>query len=203
MNFLAHTLLAFDEPELLVGQFCGDFVRGRDLTRFPTRIAQGIRLHRHVDVFTDRHAAVIAARAGFGERRRFAGIILDVWFDHCLARDWSRFSGLSLDTHAHRVSTVLADHSSMLPASAQRFAGFLQREALFQAYLSPQAVVDTLARLAMRSSAMQPLALGMRDLIDHQAGMDHAFEVLWPELQQSASQFAAIESQPSMTAQEQ
>ena len=202
MNFLAHTLLAFDEPELLVGQFCGDFVRGRDLTRFPLRIAQGIRLHRHVDVFTDSHEAVVSARASFATRRRFAGIIMDVWFDHCLARDWQRFNGLSLDSHAHIVSTVLADHDATLPVSARRFAGYLQREAVFQSYRSPAAVVDTLSRLAKRSRAMQPLAMRLQDLSDHQAEMDAAFEALWPELQQSALLFAGNGPAASKSAQE-
>jgi len=198
MNFLAHTLLAFDEPELMVGQFCGDFIRGSDLKRFPKRMAEGIRLHRHVDAFTDSHPAIEACKADFGKRRRFAGIILDVWFDHCLARSWQNYSPLTLHDHAQNVSQILSENQVWLPKPASDLAHILQREAVFESYVSPESVGRTLKRIARRSPRMQPLAGGLQDILDRQPQIDDAFRALWPDLQGSAERFV----NPARTIQE-
>jgi Uncharacterized protein conserved in bacteria len=93
MNHLAHVLLAGDEEALQLGGMLGDFVHGRpDPQRWPERVIAGIRLHRAIDVYTDAHAEVLAAKARLPPPyRRYAGIALDMWFDHCLARDFTRW----------------------------------------------------------------------------------------------------------------
>jgi len=63
MNFLAHSLMGFDDDALIAGQFCGDFVRGRDLSQFPEAVERGIRMHRFLDIYTDGFPALQSARA--------------------------------------------------------------------------------------------------------------------------------------------
>jgi acyl carrier protein phosphodiesterase len=98
VNHLAHTLLAGDDEALQLGGMLGDFVHGTpDPARFAPRVIDGIRLHRAIDVYTDAHAEVLAAKAQLPPPyRRYAGILLDMWFDRCLARDFSRWSGRPL-----------------------------------------------------------------------------------------------------------
>ncbi len=65
MNFLAHLYLSADDPEIQLGNFIGDFVRGRDLSsRFSPGIVKGISLHREIDEFTDRHPIVKLSKVG-------------------------------------------------------------------------------------------------------------------------------------------
>src|SRR5699024_8931556 len=109
MNFLAHALLAGDDPDLEVGGILGDFVRGRPDPTLPAGLRRGIALHRAVDAFTDRHPDVAAARRLFDPPwRRYAGIMLDVWFDHCLARDFGRWSDWPLEVFSVRLQHRLA-----------------------------------------------------------------------------------------------
>lgn len=97
MNHLAHFVLAPDDDQARTGTWLGDFVRGSDLSAWPATIEQAIRLHRRIDSFTDTHAVTLDARRGLpAPLRRYAGILLDVYFDHLLIRDWPRWHGVAL-----------------------------------------------------------------------------------------------------------
>jgi acyl carrier protein phosphodiesterase len=122
MNFLAHSLLGFDDSALIAGQFCGDFVRGRDLSHFPEQVARGIRLHRHLDVYTDSFPRLLSVRQEMtGVPRRFVGIIVDVLFDHHLASHWHKYSDLALSEHAGNIHGSLTEHEGVFPESLKKF----------------------------------------------------------------------------------
>ena len=109
MNYLAHLHLGGDSPAQLLGSLYGDFVKGPLAGRFPADLEVAIRLHRQIDAFTDRHLLVEQARARFpAERRRTSGILLDLFFDHCLARDWADYHAEPLPQFTGRVYEVLA-----------------------------------------------------------------------------------------------
>jgi len=102
MNFLAHLYLADPQPLGLLGSLMGDFVKGPLGGRYPEPITRGIMLHRRIDTFTDAHAVVRASRTRISPgRRRFAGIMIDVFYDHFLARDWARYCPEQLKASAN------------------------------------------------------------------------------------------------------
>lgn len=190
MNFLAHTLLGFEDDDLITGQVCGDFVRGRDLSRFPSRVEVGIRLHRHLDVFTDSHPALQEVRAAMeGVPYRFAGIVVDVLFDHFLAREWSRFSPHSLSRHAGTVHAALAMHEPILPERLQRFMTVLQRERILERNVDLSALKQTLARLSGRSARFAPLAIDIPCLSHLRYQLQSPFESFYPDLLTAARHY--------------
>ena len=92
MNYLAHLLLSGPDRDMQVGGLLGDFVKGPLKGELPTRVEQGIRLHRHIDTLTDGHPAFMAATRRLpGEWRRYRGILLDIYFDHLLACRWGHY----------------------------------------------------------------------------------------------------------------
>jgi len=183
VNFLAHSALAFDDPSLLVGQFAGDFVRGRDLSGFPPRVATGIRLHRSIDAFTDAHPALRVARRGFEPTlRRHAGIVVDVVFDHLLARHWPAPAGRDLPGHARWVDESLAVHRTVLPPALARFATFVRGERLLEGNVEPRSIGRTLERLSRRSPRMAPLALAATRGTPLVSSLSEPFAAFWPEL---------------------
>jgi len=98
MNYLAHLHLGGQRPGQLLGSLYGDFVKGRLQGQFAPEVEAAIQLHRRIDVFTDRHPLVDVALGRFSDtRRRYAGIVLDVFFDHCLARDWALYADQPLE----------------------------------------------------------------------------------------------------------
>lgn len=122
MNYLAHLHLGGPRPGQLLGSLYGDFVKGPLAGRFAAEVEAAILLHRRIDAFTDRHPLVRAACARFPvERRRYAGILLDLFFDHCLARHWDDYADEPLTGFSARVYRVL-DAEPQLPGRLAQIA---------------------------------------------------------------------------------
>ena len=134
MNYLAHLHLGGQAPQQLLGSLYGDFVKGSLDGRFPPQLEAAIRLHRHIDSYTDSHPLVLAALARFPrERRRFAGIVLDVFFDHCLARHWQDYAEQPLDAFTTAFYRVLLAEPQ-LPGRLAHIAPFMAAEDWLGAY---------------------------------------------------------------------
>lgn len=192
MNFLAHSLLGFDDPALIAGQFCGDFVRGSDLSHLPERVEQGIRLHRHLDRFTDTHSDLLAVRNQMsGVPRRFAGIVVDVLLDHYLARHWDQFSDRSLEAHSKMVNQALRSHQDVLPSSLRRFMQILAEEDILSNNRKLEAIELTLRRLSLRSNKFAALAIPVKKLEPLRAKLHEPFGEFYPALHNAASMFLA------------
>lgn len=122
MNYLAHLHLGGPRPGQLLGSLYGDFVKGPLAGRFAAEVEAAILLHRRIDAFTDRHPLVRAACARFPvERRRYAGILLDLFFDHCLARHWDDYADEPLTGFSALVYRVL-DAEPQLPGRLAQIA---------------------------------------------------------------------------------
>jgi acyl carrier protein phosphodiesterase len=114
MNYLAHLHLGGDQPAQLLGSLYGDFVKGRLAGQWPLEIEAAIGLHRQIDQFTDSHPLLAAARARFpAARRRYSGILLDLFFDHCLALSWDAYASEPLQQFTGRVYRVLLEQPQL------------------------------------------------------------------------------------------
>lgn len=128
MNYLAHLHLGGPQPAQLLGSLYGDFVKGRLQGQWPDEIERAIQLHRRIDAFTDSHPLVHAAKRRFPlERRRFAGVLLDVFFDHCLARDWNDYADEPLPQFVERVYGTLRTASPLPERGGPGLVGQLPR----------------------------------------------------------------------------
>jgi acyl carrier protein phosphodiesterase len=197
MNFLAHSLLGFNDSALITGQFCGDFVRGSDLSAFPQGVEKGIRLHRHLDRFTDTHSSLAQCRKQkVPVPGRFAGIVVDVLFDHYLAQQWSTVSSKSLDEHAADVEQALSTHEVHLPDGLKRFKQAMARENILQNNVHLESIERTLSHLSKRSVKFSPLALSVEQLKPISQDLAKPFAAFFPELYTAALSFIA--HQPSI-----
>ncbi|HEX7340783.1 MAG TPA: ACP phosphodiesterase [Rhodanobacteraceae bacterium] len=183
MNFLAHALLAGGDADLEVGGILGDFVHGQPDPALPEGLRRGIVLHRAVDSFTDHHARVLAAHALFDPPwRRYAGILLDVWFDHCLACDFGRWSDLPLNRFSARLRQHLDERSAWLPPRLRRFAAYMQVHDLPAAYADAAMIGEVLAGLGQRLSRTNPLARALPVLQARDAVLRQCFADFFPDL---------------------
>lgn len=185
MNHLAHMLLAGDDEWLQLGGMLGDFVHGRpDERQFPSRVIAGIQLHRAIDVYTDAHPEVLAAKALLpSPYRRYAGILLDMWFDHCLARDFSRWSGQSLQVRSDALRVLLHRHDALLPPALRRFRSYMDAHDLPAGYADRVALGRALAGIGQRLSRANPLDSALPVLVEREAELQQHFEAFFPLLQ--------------------
>ena len=159
MNFLAHLYLAGDDEALRLGALLGDFVRGRSaLEAYPEPVREGIRMHRHIDSFLDTLPPMQRLRAGMAAPfRRYAGIIIDLGFDHELARRWTDFSDRPLAEFDREVRALLGRHEESVPEGLARFMGYADRRGLFAAYAEADEILHSLRGIGRRLSRPNPL----------------------------------------------
>jgi acyl carrier protein phosphodiesterase len=183
MNYLAHLHLGGDAPAQLLGSLYGDFVKGPLTGQWPADIEAAIRLHRRIDVFTDSHPLQVQARARFpAERRRYAGILLDVFFDHCLARNWADYAAEPLPQFTGRVYQVLKAE----PRLPERLALIVPRMAAqdwLGSYREFAVLEQVVAGIDRRLSRPGLLAGGMAELERLYQPLLEDFRQFYPELQ--------------------
>jgi acyl carrier protein phosphodiesterase len=183
MNYLAHLHLGGPQPEAMLGSLYGDFVKGPLTGRWPAEIEAGILLHRRIDVFTDSHPLVLQAKLRFpSERRRYAGILIDLFFDHCLAVDWHLYSHEPLSQFTARVYSVLRQESE-LPGKLATIAPRMAEQDWLGSYRDFAVMEQVVAAMSRRLSRPEGLAGGMAELERLYVPLQRDFRTFYPQLQ--------------------
>jgi len=145
MNYLAHLFLSGDDEQTMVGNFIGDYVKGKDWSRFPDKIGKGISMHREIDVFTDTHLKFREAKTLFRpEFGLYSGIVIDFLYDHFLAKNWNEYSDMTLRTFAKRSHAVLLKNFMYLPVRVQGFLPFLIQNRRLESYASINGIIQAI-----------------------------------------------------------
>jgi acyl carrier protein phosphodiesterase len=183
VNYLAHLYLAPPGDDGLLGSLMGDFVKGPLGGGYPPGIAHALALHRRIDAFTDRHERVKASRARVSpERRRFAGIMVDLFYDHFLARHWSQYSDERLEAFASRVYRLLAARSDALPARLREVAGRMQQHDWLGSYRHVHNIHTALDRMSLRLKRENRLRGAAEELEANYGEFEGDFRTFFPEL---------------------
>ncbi len=183
MNYLAHLHLGGQEPEQLLGSLYGDFVKGRLEGRFSPSLQAAIQLHRQIDAFTDSHPLVLKALARFpGERRRYAGIIVDVFFDHCLARHWANYSNVPLKHYTAGVYRVLAAEPE-LPGRLARMAPYMIADDWLGSYRDVEVLEQVFNGIARRLSKPEGILGAMDEVRQLYEPLSEDFRAFYPIVQ--------------------
>ncbi|HLD68758.1 MAG TPA: ACP phosphodiesterase [Pseudomonas sp.] len=196
MNYLAHLHLGGPQPAQLLGSLYGDFVKGPLAGAYPPAIEAAIRLHRRIDVFTDDHPLVRQAKARFpSARRRYAGIVLDIFFDHCLALGWTDYAAEPLPAFTARVYQVLAGEPELPPRLAQ-IAPLMAAQDWLGAYRDFAVLERVLQGMSRRLSRPEGLIGSMAELERLYEPLRDDFRAFYPELQAFARQAVAADLRP-------
>ncbi|NND08404.1 MAG: DUF479 domain-containing protein [Saprospiraceae bacterium] len=116
MNFLAHSYLSFDIPDLVVGNYLGDFVKNKHLKTLPQGIQQGVKLHRFIDSYTDVHPLVkTGTRMLHASMAKYAPVAIDIYFDFLLAKHWALFHESELPTFCEKIYDTLMAYDGPMP----------------------------------------------------------------------------------------
>lgn len=183
MNYLAHTLLGAPDGERIVGQMLGDFAAGVDLQKLRPGVRHGVLRHRAIDAFTDAHPIVRAAKARFEPPfRRFAGIIVDVAFDHFLARHFDRFSEIELSEFTRSVYAALDAHGDQLSPRLAQVLPSMTRHDWLASYTQLENVERAFHGLARRIRRENPLSRAIEPVRADYAALERDFEEFFPEL---------------------
>lgn len=151
MNYLGHLHLSGTDPLVTVGNFMADSVKGRDLSRFSAGLQQGLRLHRAIDSFTDEHPLQRTGRARVRTHAgRWSGVVMDLFYDHLLASDPSRWRNEPLAAFAQRMYALLSDHEHLMPPPARRMLPYMVQGDWLTSYATIEGIGRAIAGLARR-----------------------------------------------------
>lgn len=191
MNYLAHLLLAGEQPDHRLGALLGDHLKGRQaLDALRPELARGVRLHRKIDAWSDRHPAATAiVRQLQPPWRRYGGIILDVLFDHQLSLRWADYSSQPLGGFALEVDRLFAAHREELPPRLQRFTHWAAEVSLWTDMHRRDTIERIFQLIAHRHGRSSPLAEGLKILDAYPAAVEQAFDRLMPDLMVRAEHF--------------
>ena len=184
MNFLAHLYLSGDDPKVMVGNFIGDFVKGKDaLSRYEERIAFGIELHRSIDAFTDSHPVVRESKKRLSAKyRHYSAVIVDMYYDHFLSRNWKEFHSVPLEIYSRNSYQVLEDHDSILPDRLKVMLQYMIRGNWLLGYGTVEGIGQALSGMARRTPYESKMELAAGDLRENYDAFKSDFMKFFPEL---------------------
>ena len=181
MNFLAHTYLSGCNEEIIVGNFMGDYVKGKSYEDFPDQVRKGILIHRDIDSFTDMHKITrISKQRVVSRYHKYAGIVTDIFYDHFLASLWDSYSNLPLSEFVKRTYDLLKRNYKVLPVAIKNwFPTFLENNWMM-AYTSVDGIELVLERMAANTSLPDYSAFAVEVLRDQYSLFQEDFLKFFP-----------------------
>ena len=183
MNFLAHLYLSENNTNILIGNFIADHVKGNQFNDFSAEIKQGILLHREIDLFTDTHPIVKKSMKRLHERyRHYNGVIIDIFYDYFLAKNWQKYSAIPLQVYADAVYKLFDEISSELPIKSQNFIKYMIEYNILFNYQFHDGIEKVLNGMNYRSKGKSQMDLAINDLIEKEAEFEKDFTLFFEEL---------------------
>lgn len=183
MNFLAHFHLAWPDEGLLAGGLEGDYYKGPLRGDLPGAIERGIRLHRAIDAYTDNHPLIARLRRDFPpDLRRYAGILIDLSFDHFLSAHWDHYSDIPLGEFNAGVYRVLQTQQASLSTGSRKMLARLLEHDILGLYVDWETVPASARHIGQRFRRRNPF-LDLASQLDPARDMlERAFLGFYPEL---------------------
>jgi acyl carrier protein phosphodiesterase len=153
MNYLAHVYLSGENELIRVGNFLGDWVKGSDYKKYPMELQRGILIHRFIDNFTDTHEIGKKSKIRFASKyHKYAGVIVDICYDHFLASDWHNFSPVPLLDYSLGIKKGLLSHRHYFPVPAQEYILNFTKYNWLYAYATVEGIEKVLRGMAKYTS---------------------------------------------------
>lgn len=185
VNYLAHLFLSGDDQLVMVGNFMADGVKGRDLSAHHPDVQRGIRLHRRIDSFTDQHPLTAVGRKRLHPTcGKFAGVALDLFYDHLLASEWERYSNVPLAQYARQCYSVLQREVARMPERTQRMLPYMVGGDWLTGYAQLEGLADALYGLSIRVPHGTVLAGAEAVLVAHEADLRREFRTFLEEMRE-------------------
>ena len=177
----------------MLGNLMGDFVRGPQAVAGDDAVSRGIRLHRHIDSFTDSHPVVRRSWQRLqAPYRRYGGILVDVFYDHLLARHWADFGPEPLASYTARAGRVLSGFHDRMPARMQRYVLWMGSHDVLGACREQAGVQRVLYGLSRRLRRPNPLARATGELTRLYPALEEDFLVFYPLLREQVAGWAGL-----------
>jgi acyl carrier protein phosphodiesterase len=184
LNFLAHIHLSGTNRKILLGNFIGDFVKGKQFQGYPPEVARGIRLHRSIDTYTDAHPITARSRKRlhptFG---KYAGVVVDMFYDHLLAVHWGRYHQEPLPLFSNQTYQRLLLQQPAMPPRARRTLHYMVAQNWLENYQEASGLGRALTGIDARTSYKAGISQAHEALLSDWELFETEFLDFFPELE--------------------
>ncbi|TGV01026.1 acyl carrier protein phosphodiesterase [Flavivirga rizhaonensis] len=167
MNYLAHIYLSGENDLVTIGNFIADSIKGKDYKKYSKDIQTGILLHRNIDTYTDAHKTVRLSTKRLHEKYgHYSGVIVDILYDHFLAKNWSKYSTVPLDEYVSAFYDSLEEHYNVLPLRIQKIMPYMMADNWLLSYASIRGisrVLDGMNRRTKNRSGMNEAIVELKE----------------------------------------
>ncbi|WP_026730070.1 ACP phosphodiesterase [Flavobacterium denitrificans] len=189
MNFLAHIYLSGDNDLIKIGNFMADGIRGKQFEHFPKDVQKGILLHRFIDTYTDSHDIFRQSTKRLHEKyHHYAGVIVDIIYDHFLAKNWTKYSDENLENFINRFYTSLDDNYSILTEKTQGLMPYMIERNWLLSYRTVEGIHQILTQMDRRSKNVSKMQYASEELKEFYAEFEEEFTLFFEDLRLNAQQ---------------
>jgi acyl carrier protein phosphodiesterase len=189
MNFLAHIYLSGDSDLLKIGNFMADGIRGNQFDSYPDEVQKGIILHRAIDTFTDAHPIFRESTKKLHSRyHHYAGVIVDVFYDHFLAKNWSSYSNENLEEYIERFYQSLKDNTAILSPRTAGFMAIMFRENWLLSYQTVEGITGILTQMDRRTKNQSKMRFATEELQEFYIEFEKEFTAFFEALREHVAE---------------
>ncbi len=183
MNFLAHIYLSGDDEGITIGNFIADGIKGKKYLKYPVKIQKGILLHRGIDTFTDAHPTVrLSTKRLHKNYGHYSGVIVDILYDHFLAKNWSTYHSQPLDEYVQDFYEMLRNNFSILPTRIKRMMPYMMADNWLLSYASVKGISTILDQMNTRTKNRSKMNFAVLELEEFYVEFEHEFTSFFAEL---------------------
>ena len=183
MNYLAHIYLSRDHELISIGNFMADHIKGNKYKVYSTDLQKGILLHRQIDSYTDAHEIVRKSKRRLDDSYGlYRGVIIDIFYDHFLAKNWKDYSDLPLALYTQNFYDNLTRHYEILPEKIQYMSKYLIKDDWLLSYAKLEGIEKVLEGMNRRTMDRVHMDMAINDLKDHYMDFEKDFLKFFDDL---------------------
>ncbi|UPZ15189.1 ACP phosphodiesterase [Flavobacterium humidisoli] len=189
MNFLAHIYLSGENDLIKIGNFMADGIRGKQFEHFPEDVQKGILLHRFIDTYTDSHDIFRTSTKRLHDRyHHYAGVIVDIVYDHFLAKNWTKYSDEELEHFVKRFYHSLHDNYEILTEKTQGLMPYMIERNWLVSYRTTEGIQHILTQMDRRSKNISQMQFAVEELIEFYDEFEEEFTLFFEEMRVKAKE---------------
>ena len=189
MNFLAHIYLSGDNDLIKIGNFMADSIRGNTYENYPTEIRKGILLHRAIDSFTDMHPVYRQSKHRLHDKYgHYSGVIMDILYDHFLAKNWASYSEVKLEDYAENFYKLLTDNLDALTDKAKGMLPYMIGRNWLVSYATIEGLEMIMFQMDHRTKNRVAMHESIVELQQYYTEFENEFTLFFEELQKHCQQ---------------
>ncbi|WP_396601258.1 ACP phosphodiesterase [Algibacter sp. R77976] len=183
MNYLAHIYLSGDNNLVTIGNFIADGIKGKQYKTYPKDIQIGILLHRHIDSYTDAHKTFRLSTKRLHEKYgHYSGVIVDILYDHFLAKNWKKYSDTPLDEYVETFYDSLETNYDILPLRIQKMMPYMLADNWLLNYASIEGISRVLDGMNRRTKNRSSMNEAVVELETFYTEFENEFSAFFEEI---------------------